>query len=609
MMKLPIKIGYRHKNNIVSNLLFLFAFIFLTFFLSDYSIAGNVTDERLDNLNSKEEAGNWLTVHRTYDAHRFSPLHQINTNTISKLKLAYAVALGGLGRTSLAAATLQATPLADNGYLYITDGWGTIYKIDATSGDRGRILWKADFEVDRELGRIPSNRGAALWGNLVFSNMVDGRVAAVDTDSGDIVWEKQIATEAGEGFSGAPIIADGKLIVGQSMGDWMTRGFIAALDPATGKELWRFYVVPEPGKEGSRSWRCEKAGNPDCWKIGGGGVWSTGAYDPVNKLYITGTGNPAPAYDPESRPGDNLYTNSVLALNIESGKLAWHFQYTPGDYMELDEVGVHMLVDRIVDGKKVKTVAHFGRNGFFYRFDQLNGQFLNAKQYVEKVTWTEGIDKKTGKPLGYKPASDLQEYVPESAPRRGKEGTNFSSCPHAQGGVNFWPTAYNPETKIAYGASLEACSITSTRRISLLEKSNVNEQPAHGELYLGGGYVADGVSRGSLLAIDATSGDTIKKIMFEYPNYSGVLATAGKLVFTGHMDGTFSAYNAISLEELWKINLGVEFQAPPMTFAVNGKQYIAILGGGGGINPMVNSFGRNDLQTMEHATILWVFSL
>ena len=601
---------FNKKHLLSASSLFVLTALLVCFSLTGKLSAANVTTERLNNLSAKEEEGNWLTVHRTYDAHRYSPLKQINKKTVSGLKLAYAVALGGVGRTGLASANMQATPLADNGFLYITDGWGSIYKIDVNSGSHGRIVWKADFEVDREIGRIPSNRGAALWNNLVFTNMVDGRVAAVNDSDGEIVWEKQIAVNAGEGFSGAPIIADGKLLVGQSMGDWMTRGFVAALDPNTGDELWRFNVVPEPGMEGSRTWRCDKAGNPDCWRTGGGGVWATGAYDPVNKIYITGTGNPAPAYDPEARPGDNLYTNSVIALNVETGKLDWHFQYTPGDYMELDETGVHMLVDRIVDGKRKKTIAHFGRNGFFYRFDQLSGKFLDAEQYVEKVTWTEGIDKKTGKPLGYNSASDLQDYVKGSAPRRAFRGGDFSSCPHAQGGVNFWPTAYDPETNIAYGASLEACSITSTEQIAIIKtKSDTSGEVEEGELYLAGGYVADGISKGSLVAIDGNSGQTIKKIIFEYPNYSGVLATAGKLVFTGHMDGTLSAYSADSLEELWKINLGMEFQAPPMTFSVKGKQYIAILGGGGGINPMVNSFGRKDLQTMEHASILWVFAL
>ncbi|NKB39100.1 MAG: PQQ-binding-like beta-propeller repeat protein [Gammaproteobacteria bacterium] len=571
--------------------------------------ADSVSAERLNNLKSEEEAGNWLTNHRSYDSHRFSPLKEINRETVSGLKLAYAVALGGRGGTGIASVTMQATPLADKGYLYVTDGWGTIYKIDATSGKRGVIEWKADLEVDREHERIPSNRGAALWQNLVFTNTVDGRVAAVDTQSGEIVWEKQIATGRGEGFSGAPIIVDDKLIVGQSMGDWLTRGFVAALDPATGEELWRFDVVPEPGQPGSRSWRCEKAGNPDCWRTGGGGVWATGAYDKENGLYIVGTGNPAPAFDPEARPGDNLYTNSVIALDINTGKLAWHFQYTPNDYMEFDEAGTHLLVDRMVKGKKKKTVAHYGRNGFFYRLDEKSGQFIDAVPYVEKVTWTEGIDKRTGKPLGYQENSDLQEYTPNSAPRRNTPGKNFSNCPHAQGGVNFWPTAFDEKTGIAYATSLEACSITSTKELPLLDGAIAKGDRQAGDLYIAGGYVADGVARGSLLAVNVESGDIVNKIMFEYPNYSGVLLTAGKLVFTGHMDGGFSAYDADTLAELWTINLGTEFQAPAMTFSVNGKQYIGILGGGGGINPLINSFGRRDLETMEPSSMLFVFAL
>ncbi len=578
--------------------------------LASVTQAGNVTDARLNDLSAKAEAGNWLTVHRTYDAHRYSPLDQINSRTVAGLKLAYAVALGGGGSSSQAAATLQGTPLADNGELYLTDGWGSLYKIDVHSGDRGRIVWKVDFEVDREIARIPANRGAALWHNLVFTNMVDGRVAAVDDESGSIVWEKQIASEAGEGFSGAPLIADGKLLVGQSMGDWMTRGFIAALDPATGNELWRFYVVPEPGHKGSESWHCNNKRKPDCWLTGGGGAWSTGSYDPVNKLYITGTGNPAPAYDPEYRPGDNLYTDSVIALDIDTGKLVWYFQYTPGDYMELDEAGVHLLVDRVINGKKLKMVAHFGRNGFFYRFDGLKGRFLGAEQYVKEISWTKGIDQHTGKPLGYDPAAGLQDYVQGTAPRKGMGKDRFRTCPHAQGGVNFWPVAYNPRLHRAYGTSLEACSITVLQGQSTIgPKSTRSYKHGSGELYLAGGYVAEGVPRGALVAVDIDSGKVVEKKMFEYPNYSGLLATAGNLLFTGHMDGSVAAYDASTLEERWKINVGVEFQAPPMSFAVDGKQYIAIMGGGGGINPMLNSFGRKDLQTMERASMLWVFSL
>lgn len=572
--------------------------------------AGNVTDARLLNAASDAEAGNWLTVHRTYDAHRFSPLAEINKDTVKNLKLAYAVPLGGWDPSELAAPGLQATPLADGGFLYVTDGWGSVYKIDGRSGTRGRVVWKVDFDVDRDSMVIPVNRGVALWRNLVLANLLDGRVAAIDDATGEIVWEKQIATGTGEGFSGAPLVAGGKLIVGQSMGDWATRGFVAALDPATGTELWRFYTVPAPDEAGGDTWRCAETGNPACWKTGGAAVWATGSYDAENKLLIIGTGNPVPMFDPESRPGDNLYSNSVVALDVETGKLIWYFQYTPGDYLDFDEVGVHLLIDREIGGEQRKTVVHFGRNGFFYRLDRTNGSFIGARQYVDNLTWTKGIDPKTGKPLGYDPASGLQEYIKGLAPRR--DGPDrITSCPHAQGGVNFWPTAYNPDLKLAYGAAIEACSVVVIPEMKgaggLLEGGR--EFAGEGEIWRGGGIGSTGEQRGSIAAYDVATGEPVKKVMTEYPNYSGVLATRGNLIFTGHIDGTFAAYDAQSLEEMWRINLGVEFQAPPMTFAAGGKQYVAILGGGGGLGPGITSFGRTELGNMARAYMLWVFAL
>jgi alcohol dehydrogenase (cytochrome c) len=568
----------------------------------------NVTDERLRNAGSDAEAANWLTVHRTYDAHRFSPLTEINRDTVKDLKFAYAVPLGGWEPSELANSALQGTPLADGGFLYVSDGWASVYKIDVRSGDRGRIVWKADFDMEKETLRIPVNRGVALWGNLVFSNTLDGRVVAVDDATGEIVWEKHVATGNGEGFSSAPLVADGKLIVGQSMGDWATRGFVAALNPETGDEIWRFHTIPGPGEPGHETWRCEETGNPDCWKIGGGSVWVTGSYDVENKLLIVGTSNPVPMFDPEFRPGDNLYTNSALAIDIQTGKLVWHFQYTPGDYMDLDEVGIHLLIDREIKGETRKVVVHFGRNGFFYRLDRTNGSFIGAKQYVNKLTWTKGIDPKTGKPLGYDPSGGVQEYVAGMAPRRGG-AERLESCPHAQGGVNFWPTAYNEDLELAYGAAIEACSETVLKGETLIGPEKYREFRGEGEFFLGGGLQAKGEQKGSISAYDVATGEAVKKVMTEYPNYSGVLATRGNLAFTGHMDGRFSAYDAESLEELWHLNLGVEFQAPPMTFAVDGKQFIAIMGGGGGISPGVSSFGRTELEKMERSYILWVFAL
>ena len=593
----------RGVTRFMGSVIFAFGFVATAF-------AADVTDARLLNAGGKAEAGNWLMVHRSYDAHRFSPLSQIDRKTVKGLKFAYAVPLGGWETSELANSALQGTPLADGGFLYVTDGWGSVYKIDGRAGDRGRIVWKVDFEVEKESNRIPVNRGVALWQNLVLANLLDGRVAAIDDATGEIVWEKQIATDPGEGFSGAPLVAGGKLIVGQAMGDWATRGFIAALDPKTGNELWRFYTVPAPDEPGGETWRCDETGNPDCWKTGGAGAWATGSYDADNKLLIMGTGNPVPMFDPEARPGDNLYSNSAVALDIETGKLIWHFQYTPGDYYDFDETGVHLLVDREIDGQKRKVVVHFGRNGFFYRLDRANGSFIGAKQYVKDLTWTKGIDPKTGKPLGYDPGRSLQEYTPGLAPRR--DGPDrVTSCPHAQGGVNFWPTAYNPDLELAYGAAIEACSEVVLPEVKgaggLLE--GARDFAGAGEIWRGGGIGVTGEQKGSITAFDVATGTPTQKVMTEYPNYSGVLATRGKLIFTGHIDGTFSAYDAVTLEELWHLNLGVEFQAPPMTFAVNGKQYVAILGGGGGLNPSIGSFGRTELETMERAYLLWVFAL
>jgi alcohol dehydrogenase (cytochrome c) len=319
-----------------------------------------------------------------------------------------------------------------------------------------------------------------------------------------------------------------------------------------------------------------------------------------------GTGNPVPMFDPEARPGDNLYSNSAVAIDIESGKLVWYFQYTPGDYLDFDETGVHLLIDREIQGQTRKVVAHFGRNGFFYRLDRTNGSFIGAKQYVDKLTWTKGIDPKTGIPFGYDPAGGLQEYTKGLAPRRGG-ADRVTNCPHLQGGVNFWPSAYSPELKLAYGASIEACSAVVVKGEP--DEETYKEFRGEGEFWLGGGFATDGKASGSLAAIDVATGEAAKKVPLEYPNYSGLVVTAGKLLFTGHMDGAFSAYDAESLEQLWNINLGVEFQAPPMTFSVDGKQYVAILGGGGGFTPGVSNFGRTELSSMERAYMLWVFAL
>jgi alcohol dehydrogenase (cytochrome c) len=226
---------------------------------------------------------------------------------------------------------------------------------------------------------------------------------------------------------------------------------VAALDVRTGDELWRWYVVPKPGDPGSETWKDSN----NAWKTGGGGIWQTGSYDPATRLYIVGTGNPFPIYDPQARPGDNLYTDSAVALDVATGKMAWHFQYTPNDSWDYDEVGIHMLYDGVVNGQPRKLVGHFGRNGFYYTLDRTNGRFIKADQYVNDMNWTKGIDPKTGRPLDYDPKRDVQIYNPEARALRG-DGQK-RACPTWHGGVAHQPTAYHPIKKIAYGVGTEGC--------------------------------------------------------------------------------------------------------------------------------------------------------
>jgi alcohol dehydrogenase (cytochrome c) len=265
------------------------------------TIAADATPERLAASGTEAEAANWLTVHRDYSSSRFSPLSEITADNVSGLKLAFAVALGGTEPAGFGVGSMETTPLAKDGFLYITDPWGTPYKIDATSGKKGQIVWIGDTGIDKDptRGILLASRGLALWNNLVVVALNDGRVVAFDDETGDIVWDQQVASEPGEGFTNAPLAVKDKLIVGQSYGDWATRGWVAALDAATGEEVWRFYTIPEPGQPGSETWKCEETGNPDCWKTGGASAWVTGSYDPISNMTYWGTANPVPMYDPE----------------------------------------------------------------------------------------------------------------------------------------------------------------------------------------------------------------------------------------------------------------------------------------------------------------------
>ncbi len=547
------------------------------------AFAADVTPDRLAN----PEPGNWLMNHRTYDAQRFSPLEQINKANIKGLKLAYAVAIGGTSTNE----NLQATPLAEDGFLYVVDQWGVLYKIDARSGDMGRIVWRMDPGQEK----VPlANRGAALWGNLVVTTAnYPPRVIATNKDTGRVAWEANLADgQPDVQLTAAPLAVKDKIILGAAGGDRGTRDFIVAIDAATGKLAWRKYVIPAPGEPGSETWKDKN----NAWQTGGGAMWVTGSYDVAGNQVIWGTGNPVPGYDATYRPGDNLYTNSVISWDPDSGKMNWYFQYTPGDHWDYDEAGTHILVDGQVAGQARKVITHSARNGFLYTMERNNGQTLLARPYVGNINWTSGIDQKTGKPLDYNPGKDIQLYSGAAAPTL--DSPTKTMCPGPSGGNNFWPATYSVKTRLIYIPTATPCVVV-TQNPALSNKASD---------WKGGTYKQTERFESELTVADPFTGEVKKSVRVPYPNYSGTLSTAGGLVFTGFTDGTFAAYDDTTLDQLWKINLGDGFNAPPMTFEAGGKQYVAILAGLSAIARSKHVLSP-ELKDQRNQTMLFVFGM
>jgi alcohol dehydrogenase (cytochrome c) len=548
------------------------------------ALAGDVTPDRL--VNADKEPQNWLMNHRTYDAQRYSPLDKVNKDNVKSLKLAYALAIGGTAANE----NLQSTPLAEDGFLYIVDQWGVVYKIDVRSGDMGRIVWRMDPGQEK----LPlSNRGAALLGNLVISTAnYPARVIATNKDNGKVVWETNLHDQPDVQITAAPLAVKDKIIVGAAGGDRGVRDWIAALDGASGKIIWRKYVIPAPGEPGSETWKDKN----NAWQIGGGAMWITGSYDPATNQVIWGTGNPVPMFDPTYRPGDNLYTNRMISWNPDSGNMNWYFQYVPGDMWDYDEAHSHILIDGQVGDQPRKLITHSARNGFLYTFERSNGQTLLAKPYVENINWTKGIDQKTGKPVDYDPSKDLQVY--SGMQNQTLADPTKKLCPSMSGGNNYWPAAYSQKTKLLYIPSMSSCN-----EVTLDPKLSTKAGDWKGATF-------KNIERNEtdLIVADPFTGEVKTKVRVPYPNNSGALATGGGLVFTGFTDGTFAAYDDTTMQQLWKINVGTGFNAPPMTFEVNGKQYVAILSGLSPISKRRHSH-TPELREQRNQTMLFVFGL
>ena len=567
--------------------------------------AADMTQERA--LNPQREPQNWILHHGNYQGHRFSVLTDIDTNTVKNLKPAFTVALSGFqsgGRYAFG--NLEATPLVEDGIMYVPDGWGSVYAIDLTSGKRGVIRWKMDPGVDRAwAGDVAccgvNNRGVALWKDKVISIALDGRMFAINKATGEIAWERKIADPAlGETLTMAPLVIRDLAIVGPAGGEFGIRGFIDATDLNTGKPAWRTYTIPGAGEPGNETWKDGK----ERWKHGGGSTWETATYDPDSDTFYQGIGNAGPDFDAEYRPGDNKWAASVLAINPTDGKIKWGYQYTPNDPYDFDEISEHPIINARINGEDRKLVVHAARNGFFYTLDRINGSFIAGKQYVDQLNWTPGLDPKTGKPLNYDPNADVQMYTANSHGTRARP-LGDTVCPSVTGGKNWQPGAYNPQAGLVYIPSIEGCGqIETTEQKDFVDQGGPVKPR---DRFVGGPFKFDRRLYGALKAVDPTTGDTKASLRLDYANYAGLLATAGNLIFLGHIDGTFSAYDARTLQELWSFNVGTGINAPPITYAVNGKQYVAVLVGS---RQPVNIISlAPELKYTSTASMLYVFGL
>jgi len=485
----------------------------------------------------------WLTYSGNYQAHRFSPLTQITRQNVAQLKpfWIYQVRRTGIVETS---------PIVADGVMYITEPPSTVTALDVRTG---RPLWTWTPAIPTDviiIGSPPVNRGVAVLDDMVFVGTVHGHLVALDAKSGAVRWDIAVDdNKRGYYMTAAPLALDGRILIGVSGAEAGIRGFLDAYDPRTGRRVWRTFTVPAPGEPGADTWGGES------WKTGGGSAWLTGSYDPALNLVYWGTGNPGPDWNGDARPGDNLYTCSLIALNATDGKIKWHFQFTPHDTHDWDSNEIPVLFDAVVNGRARKLVAMANRNAFYYVLDRETGEFLAGTPYA-KQTWADGLDAK-GRPR-VRPGLDPSV-----------EGTLV--FPNIQGASN-WPSpSYSPQTKLFYQAAREM----GTHYF----KGEAKYKP--GEAFVaGGGRAINGDDAwGAVRALEATTGKLKWEFKLLTPPMNGLLSTAGGLVFGGTEEGNFFALDADTGKPLWDTQLGAAVRANPMGFAVDGKQYVAIAAG------------------------------
>ncbi len=510
------------------------------------SVAGGigVVDVKSSELLEKAVKDNWLSYNGDYTGRRYSGLMQITPQNVGQLQAQWVFHSRGAG-------VLEATPVVVNGIMYMTAS-NDAYALNAQTGE---VLWHYSRPVSSGLiddasGHI--NRGVAVLGTRLYMETDNAHLLCLDARGGQLIWDVAYADwNKNYGGTSAPLIVKDKVLVGTSGGDDGVRGFLAAFDATTGKLAWRLWTIPGPGESGTESWP------GDTYLHGGGTTWMPGTYDPeLNTLYW-GTGNASPDYDGDVRPGDDLYTSSVLAINPDTGKLKWYFQFTPHDVYDYDGVETPVLVDGSYQGKPTKLIVEANRNGFIYVLDRTSGKFLSATQFSKNLNWAKGIDAK-GRPL-------TTELKPTA------EGTRI--CPGVSGATNWFSPTYSETTHLFYFLSIESCSVYFRKPAKFVE----------GQAFYSTGTKHDPSDKTQrvLLSFDPQTA----KLQWSYPqsgdshSWGGVMSTATGLVFFGDDADFLEAVDAWTGKSLWHFNTGQSLHASPMSYGVGGKQYVAIASG------------------------------
>lgn len=508
------------------------------------SAAGVNANVTAEDLFIDPVGANWTSYNGDYTGRRYSSLREINASTVARLRPAWVFHPGNSQR-------LEATPVVIRGIMYVTSS-NDVFALDARTG---RAVWHYQRPVSSGLlddAAAHKNRGVGVWRNSVYTETDDAHLLCLDARSGSLLWDVEYAEkEKHYGATSAPLVVKDEVVVGTSGGDSGVRGFLAAYDASTGKLKWRFWTIPGPGELGASSWP------GDSYLHGGGTTWMPGTYDPeLNTLYWT-TSNPAPDFVGETRPGDDLYTDCVLALNPDTGELKWHFQFTPHDLYDYDANETPVLVDRNENGTASHLLLQANRNGFLYVLDRMNGRFLRANPFAEKLNWATAIDS-SGHPV-------LSGKIPTA------EGTDI--CPGINGATNWFSPSYNPQTGLLYVMAFEACDLYVAKPRPF----------AKGETYYDTGtkHPPEEHAQKILLALSVTDGKAAWRDPQVGPgdSWAGTMTTAGGLVFFGDDSGSFVAVDAKSGATLWHFNTGQRISASPMTYAVDGRQYVVIAAG------------------------------